>query len=71
MFWLDIPHIPPPRSAGVTGLEVLGSLTDVLQGNESIKASLLSNVLAPKDTLSSSLNDVITSPPRRWRSAFV
>lgn len=58
MFWLDIPHIPPPRSAGVTGLEVLGSFTDVLLGSQSIqsiKASLLSNVLVRKDTLASYL----------------
>lgn len=39
MFWLDIPHIPPTPSAGVTCLKVLGSLADVLVGNESIKAS--------------------------------
>lgn len=63
MFCLDIPHIPPTRSAGVTGLEVLGSLTDVLLGNESIKASLLSNVLVH--------DDFIASSPRRWWLAFV
>lgn len=53
MFWLDIPHIPPPRSAGVTGLELLGSLTDVLLGSQSIKAPLLSNVLVHKGMLAS------------------
>lgn len=50
MFCLDIPHIPPPPSAGVTGLEVLGSLTDVLLANESEVASALANVLLHKDT---------------------
>lgn len=49
MFWLDIPHIPPPPSAGVSGLELAGSLTHVLVGNESIKASLLANVFVHED----------------------
>lgn len=49
MFWLDIPHIPPPPSAGGTGLERRGSLTRVLVGNESIKASLLTNVFVRED----------------------